>query len=62
MPLFNTTEVWELHNTTVDAHPIHVHLVAYQLQNRQDLDPLTLLPVPGTITLPEPNEMSYNFV
>jgi len=59
MPLFNSTEVWEFYNTTVDAHPIHVHLVAFQVVNRQDLDPLTLLPVPGTVTLPEPNEMGY---
>jgi FtsP/CotA-like multicopper oxidase with cupredoxin domain len=27
--------VWEFLNTTVDAHPIHIHLVQFQLVNRQ---------------------------
>ena len=35
LPMVNTTEVWEIYNATVDAHPIHLHLVAYQLMNRQ---------------------------
>ena len=34
-PVLNTVEVWEIHNTTVDAHPIHVHMVKMQLLNRQ---------------------------
>ncbi len=29
------TEIWELHNTTVDAHPIHLHLVDFRVLNRQ---------------------------
>jgi spore coat protein A len=39
------TEVWEIFNNTPDAHPIHLHLVKFQLINRQGftatLDPLT---------------------
>jgi spore coat protein A len=31
----NTLEVWEFVNTTVDAHPIHLHLVQFQVMNRQ---------------------------
>jgi spore coat protein A, manganese oxidase len=31
----NSLEVWELVNTTADAHPIHVHLVQFQVLNRQ---------------------------
>jgi spore coat protein A, manganese oxidase len=29
------TEVWEVFNTTMDAHPIHLHLVSFQIQGRQ---------------------------
>ncbi|WP_088278727.1 multicopper oxidase family protein [Ideonella sp. A 288] len=29
------TEIWELHNTTVDAHPVHLHLVDFRVLNRQ---------------------------
>ncbi len=35
-PLEGTTEVWEIHNFTVDAHPIHVHLVQFEVVNRED--------------------------
>jgi spore coat protein A len=31
----NDTEVWEFYNTTVDAHPIHLHLVKYQAISHQ---------------------------
>jgi spore coat protein A len=31
------TEVWELHNFTEDAHPIHVHEVQFQVVNRESL-------------------------
>jgi len=34
-PALNSTEVWELYNETVDAHPIHLHLVSMQMINRQ---------------------------
>jgi spore coat protein A len=34
-PAVGSTEVWEMYNLTVDAHPIHVHLVQFQVVNRQ---------------------------
>lgn len=34
-PLLNSTEIWEIYNETMDAHPIHLHLVSSQLINRQ---------------------------
>jgi FtsP/CotA-like multicopper oxidase with cupredoxin domain len=34
-PALNSTEVWELHNFTEDAHPIHIHEVQFQLVERQ---------------------------
>jgi spore coat protein A len=38
-PRLNTTEVWTLANLTVDAHPIHVHLVQFQVVERVPYDP-----------------------
>ncbi|HZF11450.1 MAG TPA: multicopper oxidase [Thermoanaerobaculia bacterium] len=37
-PHAGSTEVWELYNTTTDGHPIHVHLVRFQVLNRQKFD------------------------
>jgi FtsP/CotA-like multicopper oxidase with cupredoxin domain len=36
-PALGTTETWEIHNFTEDAHPIHVHLVKFEVMNREDL-------------------------
>jgi spore coat protein A, manganese oxidase len=30
--------VWEIINLTPDAHPIHIHLIQFQLLNRQDFN------------------------
>jgi FtsP/CotA-like multicopper oxidase with cupredoxin domain len=38
MPTEGETEVWEIVNLTADAHPIHLHLVQFQLMNRQDFN------------------------
>jgi FtsP/CotA-like multicopper oxidase with cupredoxin domain len=37
-PEEGTTELWEIVNTTMDAHPIHTHLATFQLLNRQVFD------------------------
>ena len=34
-PRLGDTEVWAIHNTTEDAHPIHVHLVQFSVVDRQ---------------------------
>ena len=34
-PELGTTEMWEIVNMTGDSHPIHIHLVQFQLLNRQ---------------------------
>jgi len=34
-PMLNSTEIWEIYNETMDAHPIHLHMVSSQLINRQ---------------------------
>ncbi|MDP4127975.1 MAG: multicopper oxidase domain-containing protein [Bacillota bacterium] len=37
LPLVSSTEEWEIVNLTMDAHPIHLHLVQFQIESRQDL-------------------------
>jgi spore coat protein A, manganese oxidase len=44
-PKLNDTEVWEIYNTTEDAHPIHLHLVTFKIINREDFN-YNLRPVP----------------
>jgi FtsP/CotA-like multicopper oxidase with cupredoxin domain len=38
LPKEGSTEVWEVINMTADAHPIHLHLVQFQLLSRQPFD------------------------
>jgi FtsP/CotA-like multicopper oxidase with cupredoxin domain len=37
LPRLGATEVWEIMNLTQDAHPIHLHLIQFQLLNRQQI-------------------------
>jgi spore coat protein A len=37
-PVAGATEIWSFANTTGDVHPIHVHLVRFQVLNRQPFD------------------------
>jgi spore coat protein A, manganese oxidase len=37
-PVLGTTEIWELVNYTGDTHPIHLHLVRFQILERQKFD------------------------
>jgi FtsP/CotA-like multicopper oxidase with cupredoxin domain len=36
-PSLGDTEVWEFYNVTEDAHPMHVHEVAFEVVNRQPI-------------------------
>lgn len=36
-PTVGSTEIWEIHNLTKDAHPIHIHEVQFQVLDRQKL-------------------------
>ena len=64
-PGVGDTEVWEFYNTTADAHPMHVHEVAFEVVNRQSLvldangDPETPLTLTGAARLPEPWETGF---
>jgi len=37
-PVLDTTEIWELVNLTEDTHPIHLHLVKFQILDRRKFD------------------------
>lgn len=37
-PVLGTTEIWNLLNLTEDVHPIHLHLVRFQLLDRRKFD------------------------
>jgi spore coat protein A, manganese oxidase len=37
-PALDSTEIWELINTTDDSHPIHLHLVRFQILDRRSFD------------------------
>jgi len=37
-PRVGSVELWEIINLTMDAHPIHTHLVQFQVMNRQAYD------------------------
>jgi FtsP/CotA-like multicopper oxidase with cupredoxin domain len=47
-PAVGATEIWELHNFTADAHPIHIHEILFQVLERQ--------PFGGAARGPEPWE------
>jgi FtsP/CotA-like multicopper oxidase with cupredoxin domain len=35
-PGLNETEIWEIYNATGDAHPVHLHLVNFEILDRQE--------------------------
>jgi spore coat protein A, manganese oxidase len=37
-PALHSTEIWELVNLTDDTHPIHIHLVRFQILDRRPID------------------------
>jgi spore coat protein A, manganese oxidase len=66
-PRMNATEIWEIWNVSADAHPIHLHLVHFEILDRQEIawdgatgDDDRVLPDPsvavgdGTYLLPQP--------
>jgi FtsP/CotA-like multicopper oxidase with cupredoxin domain len=61
-PVVGETEVWEFYNTTADAHPMHIHEVAFEVVNREGLvlddeeEVVQPMQRDGNITLPEPWE------
>jgi spore coat protein A, manganese oxidase len=63
-PELDTTEIWNLINLTDDAHPIHLHLVRFQILDRRKFDKFTYLTrktmrFTGPAVPPEPNETGW---
>jgi len=36
-PAVGATEIWEIYNTTGDAHPMHIHELVFEVVDRQDI-------------------------
>jgi len=63
-PVANSVEVWNLINTTDDSHPIHLHLVRFQILDRRPFAVFTYtanrtLRYRGPAVPPEPGEMGW---
>ncbi len=66
-PKLNSTEIWEFINLTEDTHPMHLHMVRFQLLDRHLFDVFAYRNNKGTHFLssaipPEPNEMGWKDV
>jgi spore coat protein A, manganese oxidase len=63
-PVLDTVEIWSFVNVTDDAHPIHLHLVRFQILDRRRFDvfsyrALKTLRYTGPAIPPEPNEAGW---
>ena len=63
-PALGATEVWEIYNTTADAHPMHIHEIAFEVVNREGLvldgdEVAKPVELNGNITRPEPWETGF---
>lgn len=66
-PKLNTTEIWEFVNLTEDTHPMHLHLVRFQILDRRPFDTTDYLinkklRFTADATPPETNEMGWKDV
>ena len=53
-PKVGSTEIWSFANTTGDVHPIHLHLVQFQVINRQPFDTRAYLQTGKLVTTGRP--------
>jgi len=63
-PELDSTEIWELVNTTDDSHPIHLHLVRFQILDRRtfsidDYWSNGIVKYKATAVPPEPSEAGW---
>jgi spore coat protein A len=63
-PVLDSTEIWGLLNTTDDAHPIHLHLVRFQILDRRSFDVATYwtkgeIKYTGPVVPPEASEAGW---
>jgi spore coat protein A len=63
-PVLGTTEIWELVNLTEDIHPIHLHMVKFQILDRRPFETFQYM-TQGTLHFfadaspPDANEMGW---
>jgi spore coat protein A len=63
-PVLGTTEIWELVNLTEDVHPIHLHMVKFQILDRRPFESFQYI-TQGTLRYlaeanpPDANEMGW---
>ena len=63
-PFLDSVEIWNLINTSDDSHPIHLHLVKFQVLDRRNFERFAytskgVLKYLGPVTPPDPNEMGW---
>jgi spore coat protein A len=62
-PTLDTRETWELYNTTGDSHPIHTHLVDFEVVEREGFDAAAFTAARESWladgSLPEPDPSDY---
>ena len=63
-PVLNSVEIWNLMNMTEDVHPIHVHLVRFQILDRRRFDAFAyqnrgVLKYWGAAMPPDPSEAGW---
>ncbi len=67
-PKLNSTEIWEFVNLTEDTHPMHLHLVRFQVLDRRAFNTESyflengVMRYFGAATPPDPNEMGWKDV
>jgi spore coat protein A len=63
-PILDSYEIWSFINTTDDSHPIHLHLVRFQILDRRNFETFTYqsrgeLLFTGPVTPPAPEEAGW---
>jgi spore coat protein A len=63
-PVLNTSEIWEFVNLTDDVHPIHLHMVRFQILDRRRFDGFEFMTTGrlrylGPPMPPDPNELGW---
>jgi spore coat protein A, manganese oxidase len=63
-PVLNSVEIWSLINATDDSHPIHLHLVRFQILDRRRFDVFNYihkgkLHITGPPVPPDPSEAGW---
>lgn len=64
-PAAGATELWEMYNTTGDAHPMHIHETVFEVVNREGLvlnddgDVVQPIELDGVVTPPEAWETGF---